>query len=199
MVTILCMFGRAGKALVVVAAATGLAMALLACGGSNSASGTQTSEAHFRLGRSKEFLGPKNERNYEATFGKEGTLAELEQVAQIVAESIQARSEHDWQKQCETLSQTGLSIVTQLTEYEEEQGKPPLQGCAAQLERAARIAPPSAIRNNMRGPVAAFRVEGIRGLALYHGDDKKDWAMRMQNEGSEWRVSSLSADPLKRR
>jgi hypothetical protein len=184
----------AGRALIVVlAVAIGLALAAGGCGGSSSAAGTETSEAEFTLGRSKEFLGP-NKENKQAQLGKEGTLAELEQVAQIVEESIQARSEFDWKGQCETLSRRGLEVVAEVAGVKKMKRKE----CPAKLAPAASEAPAYIIRNNMEGPVAAFRFAGNAGVALYHGNDQKDWAMPMQKEGGEWRVAKLAAEELKR-
>lgn len=46
------------------------------------------------------------------------------------------------------------------------------------------------------GPIAALRIEGDKAYALVHGNDGHDYAMPMQMEAGEWRVSAILLIPL---
>lgn len=74
--------------------------------------------------------------------------------------------------------------------------------CAAKFAADAKHQPVSVLkqilRNNMEGPVVALRVNEDLGYAFYHGDDKRDWAMKMEREGGEWKVALTIPEELKR-
>jgi len=40
-------------------------------------------------------------------------------------------------------------------------------------------------------PIAALRVEGDEGFALYHGTKGGDYVVAMGKEGDEWKVAAI--------
>ena len=179
-----------GKAILVLGSVLAVAasLAIAGCGGGSSS--TESSADSAPSGNlSKQFLGPKGE-NSQAKFGQEGTSDELAEAASVVEENITARSKHEWAAQCATLSkktfQTGWNTPT------------PPNECAAKFKSEGRTVLPSILKNNMEGPVVALRVKGNTGYALFHGNDKKDWAMKVEREGGEWKVAALLPEELKR-
>ncbi|HEY2716155.1 MAG TPA: hypothetical protein VGI73_08035 [Solirubrobacterales bacterium] len=167
-----------------------LVLAFAGCGGGSSTADGGTVENEGSSQPSKEFLGPKKKQNSPALFGQVGSAEELEQVSQIVGESLKAREVGDWAGQCATLSMAAQKKVAEAAEKQ--------KGCSAQLEALGKDAPKFLLRDNMAGSVAVFRFKGITGYALYHGDDQKDWAMPMEKEGAEWKVGALLAQQLSR-
>jgi hypothetical protein len=156
------------------------------CGGGSSATGSATSDQHAKSEPSAQFGGsPAADKFVE--YGKESTPAELGQVNVVLEKSLDARAAKDWAGQCATLSR-----------YAVEQAQKSLaaiwsKGCAPALEGLGSNASKSVLENNIQGAVVAFRVNGRRGYALYHGTDKKDWAMPMEKEGGDWKVGALLA------
>jgi hypothetical protein len=130
-------------------------------------------------------------KNTLAKFGQEADDSEREEVAEIVEESLDAREDHDWAGQCATLSKGMIKTA------EESPGAiGATGGCKSALETEGDRAPASVLKNNVEGSVVAFRVKGNAGYALYHGTDKKDWAMPMEKEGDEWKVGALVAKEI---
>lgn len=193
--------GRWGKQTLLLSALALLALALAGCGSSSSTTGGESGESTAQqaphaeqtaqLGRSSEFLGPKKE-NKQAKFGKEGSASELEEVSETVEASLSARGEGDWAGQCATLSKTITNYLASVPAGKQ------LKGCPAQLGALGEKASPAVLKNNIAGGIAAFRMSGDKGYALYHGTDKKDWSMPMEKEGDEWKVAALLAEELPR-
>lgn len=184
--------GRWGKQIWLLCAFALLALALAGCGSSSSSTtggGGTTAEQAPQTGRSSEFLGPKSE-NKQAKFGHEGSAAELEEVSEILEASLTAREEGDWAGQCATLSKSVKEFLANAP------GANKIGGCPAQLGTQGEKAPASVLKNNISEAVAAFRVNGKNGYALYHGTDQKDWAMPMDKEGDGWKVGALVAEEL---
>ena len=46
--------------------------------------------------------------------------------------------------------------------------------------------------NTLSGEIAAFRVKGDEGYALYHGNDGKDYAVQLEREDGTWKLTSLA-------
>lgn len=175
-----------------------LLVALMAgCGSSSSSSGTsgpRDSTAAITTnseGASKQFAGPKGE-NTAATFGTEADDGELEAAAQVVAASLKARGTRDWAGQCATLSAKMQEAVDAGGTGDGS------TSCTTQLGLQGRNAPPSVLKDNLKGSVVVLREKGGQGFALYHGNDGKDWALPMEKEGDEWKVAALIAEELPR-
>jgi len=161
-----------------------VAMALIlgACGGGSSSS---NSSATTSSAAAKHFLGKEGEEQL-AGYQTEGTDLELQEAASAVAASLKARATHDWAGQCATLSTTSSKKVV---------GKSH-KSCAVALGEQGEKAPPSVLEDNMKGDVVALRIKGDKGYALFLGTDKHKWAMPMEKDGGEWKVSALVATAL---
>jgi hypothetical protein len=158
------------------------------CGGS-SATGSSGGSSSTTTEPSSQFFG-KSAANHFSKFGDESDPAELKAAAAIVAKSLKARAAHDWAAQCSTLSPVAVKAV------EENPGATKGAGCAKNLGAQGKEAPKEILEDNLKGAVVAFRVKGTKGYALYHGTDKKDWAMPMEKAGTTWRVASLVAEEI---
>jgi hypothetical protein len=159
-------------------------------GGTTKEQGSSTAKGQSGSSAPSKGFGANNEA---VRFGRESSAAELAVVSKLVEDSLEARAAKDWAGQCATLS---LSVKQSI-----EFGSPAAEkqnGCATGLAAEGKGVSKKALRNNMAGPVVAFRVEGNEGYALYHGDDGTDWAMPMTKEGGEWKVNGLFANELPR-
>jgi hypothetical protein len=185
------MGGRAKLAIAVAVALT-LATALGACGGSSGSAQTEGSKSaeaskgstSKKTEASRQFI-TKGGNNEIPKFGKEADAEERELVSSIVEENLKARAAGDWAGQCSSLA---VSVIKTL-----EKTASPLTGqsCAKALEAEAAKVPRYLLANNMTGPIAALRIGGKSGYALYHGTEGVDYAMPMTNEGGEWKVGAL--------
>ena len=54
---------------------------------------------------------------------------------------------------------------------------------------------PAAIQDTLAS-IAAFRVNGDRGFALYHGKNGKNYAVPLEKEGGKWKVGSVSTTAI---
>jgi hypothetical protein len=161
--------------------AAGVLMAVVVgCGGSSSASEP-----------SAEFHDP-NPKEKIATFGQEASDAEREAVSEVLEESLEARAAGDFKRQCATLSEKGLALVRIGNAFFAK--KPCWQGLRAQALPLKKTQ--EGRENTMTGPIAAFRVDGNKGWALYHGTEGQDYAMPMEKEGGEWKVKRLTERSL---
>ena len=180
--------GRRAAAIVVIVLAGLLAAVAAGCGsGSSTASSGDSSQVS---NGSKEFLGKGGKSNKYVKFGQESGVSEREEISKLVEESFDAREAHDWSGQCATLSKPVIK------EMEENPGSLGQKGCAKALGTQGKNAPASTLNNNMAGPVGAFRFKATTGYALYHGNDKKDYAVSMKKEGGEWKVNALLAEEI---
>jgi hypothetical protein len=162
------------------------AVATVGCGagGSTSDGGSTTGSASVEA--SREFV-KKGGENKIPNFGKEADSAEREAASKVVEESLTARAAGDWAGQCATLSATAIKQIRETV--------PPAEGrtCAKAIETEAEPEEQTqALRaNTMTEPIAALRVKGSKGYALYHGAKGLDYAMPMEKEGNQWKVSAL--------
>jgi hypothetical protein len=150
-------------------------------GGGGGGGGGSTTEA------SAEFLkNAGNERN-TVEFGEESDEEEREAASGVLEENMQARAAGDWAKQCASLSKSAIE------EIETENGK---KGCVKVVEFLAEVPEEqktqSVRENPLTGPVAALRVKGNEGYALFHGTKNTDYAMKMEKEDGQWKVSGIT-------
>lgn len=66
--------------------------------------------------------------------------------------------------------------------------------CKLALEKLAKpLSGSKAFRvDTLTGEIAALRVKGNEGFALYHGNDGNDYEMPMEKEAGRWRVASIA-------
>jgi hypothetical protein len=166
-----------------------VALSLLAAGcGSGSGSSSTTAAANEA---SSQF--PATAANKQIVdFGKEAPPAVREAAGSVLAANLKARETANFTSQCSTLS---LKTVDKLVAPGKES---PTAACPAALKELAEPLSQSApVRKDTLGAsVAAMRVKGGRGYALYHGTDGKDYAMAMEKEGGTWKVAGLLTTQL---
>ncbi len=170
--------------ILIVAAA--LAIAVAGCGGDSSSDANEP-EA------SKTFL-IKGKTNTIAKFGEEADEDEREAASEVLEENMVAREAHDLEAQCPLLTAGAIKRAE-----EEAAVWEPGPGCEANLKE---LGTPWSItkeirENTMTGPIDALRVKGDRGWALYHGVGGKDYAIKMEKDGDEWKVDSLTTTELR--
>jgi hypothetical protein len=154
------------------------------CGGTGSSSGTASIEA------SADFQDPPGDA--VATFGKESGEEERAEASAVLRENLTARQEADFAGQCASLGKRGMETVV-------GKGKTANQArCKTALEALAKpLSGTKKIRaDTLAGEVAALRVKGKLAFGLYHGNDGKDWAMPMEEEGGEWKVGGIQTIEL---
>jgi hypothetical protein len=107
-----------------------------------------------------------------------------------LTDSLEARAAANFTAQCATLDMEAIKIIPAAEEKRSMCSKA-LHAFAEPLSSSKEIR-----KNTLSGPIAAFRVKGDSGYAMYHGNDGKNYAMPMEKEGGTWRVSSLTTIPL---
>jgi hypothetical protein len=159
-----------------------LCLGLLAvgCGGGSSSTSSSGSEAE----PSAQFLKPKG-KNTIAEFGEESTVEEREAAGAIVVKSLEARESGDWAAQCETLDQKGI---------EEIPGAKSHENCPKLLKVFASPLPSTKEirKDRLSGSIAAFRVKGDQGYALFHGNNGKNYAIPLEKEAGSWKLSAVN-------
>jgi hypothetical protein len=165
-----------------------LAVVVAACGGGSSSSSTDSAEAE----PAKAFI-VKGEANNFVIFGHESGAVDREAASKVLGENLEAREAHDWAGQCATLSRRTVKEVEHEAEFIAGHRRP----CPQELAKLAETAPPYVLADTLSGPIAALRIEGNKGIALYHGENK-NYAMPMKKEGGEWKVDKLTTLPLKK-
>jgi len=162
-------------------ACTILALTVAGCGGGGSGSSPSPSAEGEP---SAQFLKQKS-KNTIAKFGEEASAEEREEAGAVLTENLKARQAADFGTQCATLSKQGIAEIP---------GAKGQQNCPQALKKFAEplSATKEVRKNTLSGPITAMRVKGSKGYALYHGNDGKDYAMPMEEEGGNWKVSSLT-------
>jgi hypothetical protein len=135
-------------------------------------------------------LKPKGKgKNTIPKFGEEASVEEREAANAVVVASLKARQAADFAAQCETLDQAAMKEIPKAKN---------LQGCPAALKKFAE--PLSATKkfrkNTLSGSIAALRVKGDEGYALFHGTDGTDYAVPLEKEDGVWKVSAVNAIQL---
>jgi hypothetical protein len=178
-------------------AAAAAIVAAVGCGGSSSAA------TAFNCPKNKAAKNPSSEPSAEfntkgengqiVTYGEEADAEEREAASCVLEVSLEAREDAKFPKQCETLS---AAAIKRLAQESKSEGLP--GNCASTLASSARPLEQTALfrKNTMTGPIAALRVKGNVGYALYHGSEGKDYAVEMEKDGDEWRVARLATTEL---
>ncbi|MGH2938702.1 MAG: hypothetical protein ACRDPE_11355 [Solirubrobacterales bacterium] len=174
----------------IAAALIGALVLLTGCGGSSGS----TLGSSARSQPSAEFLGPDSKDNVQIVgFGAEAPSGERDAASAVLALNLNAREAADFAAQCATLSQRVV------IEIENPASKETLSDdCATGLERLARplSSTKNVRKNRLRAAIAALRIKGDKGYALFHGNDGRNYAMLMEKEGGQWKVGSLLTKEL---
>lgn len=172
-----------------------LALLLVGCGGGGSSTSAGATNASDEVAEpSKEFQDPEGPKGPEpvATFGKESGSPEREDASAVLAENLTARERANFAKQCETLGKRGIEAVLGEGKANER------SKCEKELKKLAEpLSGSKEIRaDTLSGEIAALRVKGKQAYALYHGNDGKDYAMPMEEEGGIWKVGGIITTEL---
>jgi hypothetical protein len=174
----------------VTAFAVGLTAALAGCGDS----GSQSVESTPTAGNpSAVFLKPGSPTNGLVEFGHEGTASQRKAAAAVLTKNLRAREVADFKTQCATVARV---VAEKLSP--EAKGPAAIKACPGKLrELATPLGRTKAFReSNFDGEIVALRVKGKGADALYHGTDKKDYAMPMVKEQNRWMVGNITAIAL---
>lgn len=175
---------RGGPQLALLLALLGLALVIAGCGASSSTSSESGSGAE----PSAQFL-KKNGKNTIPEFGEEASAEEREAVNTVVVKNLKARQAADWATQCNTLSMKGIAEIPGAKNH---------QDCPTALKKLGEpLSVTKGIRTDtLSGSIAAFRIEGERGYALYHGNDGRNHALPLEKEDGVWKVGSINTIEL---
>jgi enoyl-[acyl-carrier-protein] reductase (NADH) len=168
-------------------------VALAGCGSGGSSSSASKGEATQTPTGTKSFPKDKESKKYVA-FGEEASSAEREAASAVLTENLEARQTANFAGQCGSLGKAGLESVLGPVK---EMGKAKAE-CPSSLKTLAEpLSNSKELRaNTLSGPIAALRVKGAKGYALYHGNDGNDYAMPMEKEGGKWLVGSILTTEL---
>jgi hypothetical protein len=161
-----------------------LGLIVAGCGGGSSSSSSSTTSTEASAAFIK-----KGHINLVPKFGEEAPEKEREEVNVIVTENLKARAAADFATQCKTLGAKGMAEVP---------GAKNQKNCAAALKKFAEplAGTKKAREDTLKGSIAALRVKGDKGWALYHGAGGKDYAVPLEKEGGTWKVSSVLTTEL---
>lgn len=173
-------------------AAAVLALVAAGCGSSSSSDSTSASQDE----PSAEFyVAGKNisgDVTFFTKFGHEGSEAERIAASKQLKKNLEARAAHNWTGQCATLSVKAKKELDEQAEFIAGHKRP----CKVSLAKGAEIAPAYVLADTLQEePIAAFRVKGNEGVALYHGKNK-NYAMPMRKENGVWKADRLTTQPL---
>jgi hypothetical protein len=166
------------------------------CGGSaassrqSSTSAKDVNEASHL--RALSFTNDKRAATY-VTFGREGSEVEREEASKVLTENLEARQKGDFVTQCATLSPLAVESVINPEGIPKVKSELGPRACPRKLKALATpLSKSTAIRvNTLDGPIDAFRTDGKKAYALYHGTGGKDYAIEMEKIHGGWRVGAL--------
>jgi hypothetical protein len=126
-------------------------------------------------------------------FGEESDESELEEAAAAVHGFYVARAEEDWAKACTFLAE---SMVGQLEALAGQSPELKGAGCPTVLEAFTRPLPASVRRETTVVDAGSFRHDDERGFLIYYDSEDKPYAMPLEDQDGEWKLTLLSATPL---
>lgn len=155
--------------------------------GSSSSNGTEGSSSSSGGGSAKPTAG-FSAKAKPASFGEESSEEARKQASETLERNMSARGAGSYAIQCETLS---TQIVEQI-----EKSSGGKKSCAEVLETEAKKVPPALLANTLVEPIAALRIKGNAGYAIYHGKENQDYAVRMELDNGEWKVATTIPEVL---
>jgi hypothetical protein len=162
---------------------------------STTAAGTTASGATAKEGARQPggagFKAPGGDNGIQE-FGKEVAGPDLRQANEAVAVLFRAVKSGDWSEVCDQyLSRQNVKAFKKIA----AQASPHIKGatCPDVLARLNSTGEKPAAPEQ---GVAAIRIEGSRGFALYRGTDGKGYAVSMTREDGRWKLNALRPTPL---
>ncbi len=126
-------------------------------------------------------------------YGDESDESELQEVAEIVHGFYVARAERRWERACGYLAQ---SMIDQLQGLASQSEKGETLSCGQVLKAFTRPLPARVARETTVVDAGSFRHDGDRGFLIYYDAEHKAYAIPLEDEDGEWRLTLLSATPL---
>ncbi len=187
--------GEEKNRLLLAGAAIAMMMLAVGCGGSSlsSSDGSSSTTGNPSGATSAEFLRPNSPSNKYVRFGSEAPAAEREAASEVLKENLEAREDADFATQCASLSKAAVEEIAT-----PKKGAAAAATCADALKTLAEPlkGTKEARTDTFAGQIAVLRIKGANAYALYHGNDKKDYEMPMENEDGDWKVGSLLTTEL---
>jgi hypothetical protein len=123
-------------------------------------------------------------------FGTEADAGVRAEATAALNGYLAARAGGQWRKSCSYL---GAEISRQVATFvKASHGEAP--NCAALLKTVTEQVPEER-SSPLRGALAAFRVEGDKGFALFYGPHRQQYMMPMVSESGAWKVNQLEPVP----
>ncbi len=142
-----------------------------------------------KAGRAAPFLVPVGD-NSVPTYGAEAGEAQRGFAEAALRAYLAARAGGEWSAAC---ARTAAAMKRQLALF--AGSSPGAKGCVAAYEKLSGRLPASQRANPLAGALAAFRVKGPQGFALFYGPKGQKYMMPMKSEGGAWRVTQLAPIP----
>jgi hypothetical protein len=165
-------------------------------GDSQRSGGSEPAEVKTPLrvsGGGSEQFRVKGGDNSIQEYGDESDESELQAAAEAVHGFYVARAEGDWGRACSYLA---TSMVAQLKALAGQSPELKGAGCAAVLKAFTRQLPASVRRETTVVDAGSLRHDGERGFLIYYDSEDKPYAMPLEDEDGEWRLTLLSGTPL---
>ena len=124
-------------------------------------------------------------------FGVEAGAAEKSRASIGLRGYLMARAKGDWSAACSFLESPARAKLEAL----EKASRGRLRGCPAILGRLSGRSPAISRANPFSGKIAALRIRGGHGFALFVGSTEQQYVMPLAREGSGWKVAQLAPIP----
>lgn len=147
---------------------------------------------HVSGGGSEQFRSKGGDNSIQE-YGEESDESELQEVAEAVHGFYVARAEEDWGRACTYLAK---SMVSQLEAIAAQSPELRDKGCAVVLKAFTRPLPAVVRRETTVVDAGSFRHDDERGFLIYYDSEDKPFAIPLEDEDGEWKLTLLSATPL---
>jgi hypothetical protein len=148
-------------------------------------------------GGSAQFLGKGD--NSVQELGSEAGESEFEQAASVLHAYLDARAAGRWTVACGYMEAGFRRSVEQLAgaEGQGSTGKPSAPQCGAALGALSGGPSAAAAKEAAEADAGALRVDGDRGVLLFHGIRHAGFFMPMALEAGRWKIAAFAASELR--
>jgi hypothetical protein len=164
--------------------------------GSSGNSGTFVPKHHEDSGGGSKPYRVKGGDNSIQEYGSEADASELDAVAAVMHDFLDARAAGDWSAACKYISKKTIDSFNQQISSQSNPGEK--LGCAKVLELLINPAAKKLMTTEAaKADVRSVRIEGKQAFAIYTATGNTALAMPMEREGSgAWKVVSIAGTPL---
>jgi hypothetical protein len=185
------MGGFSKGSLVALVLAVALALSLSACGGGNDS--TSTTPGGTGTGSTETTTPPAAKHGVTASeienYGREASPADLEEAQAGLKGYFASQAEGKWAKHCDHLSSATAAAIEGLAS-----SGPKFKGkdCSEIFATIQAGVPSSDRASILSGAAVGLRVDGDRGLIIFHGTDGAKHYMQMIEEDGEWKIDAMA-------